>query len=453
MAEIGPCGPCSEIHFDRGAHLSEGPHCVPDHTEHCPRWLEIWNLVFMEFDQRPGRPRAAAVRAASTRAWASSGSRASSSRCRLELRHRPVHADPRPDAGAARARPGRVRGGALQLPGHRRPLPGGDVPDRRRRAAVERGPRLRPARILRRARPPRPAARADGAVPRPAAEVVIDDMADAYPHLVERRDRDPRGDRAGGGPVRPDARRRHAACSRRSWRRWRPASGSSAGGRRTCPPTRRASRRVAFRLNDTYGFPIRPDGRAGGRVRRRRRPGRVRRRARGAAGAKPGRHEGRPARARPSGGAVRGDPGPGRRHGVPRLRDDVGRGAGRRDRPRRHRVRRADRPGAPPRSCSIGRRSMRRAAARSAIAGEIREAGGGSSLFTVEDTPEAGRRPDRPPRHAPRPAARRRDGERRRRRGAAGPHDAQPHGHPPAAPGAAQRRRRGGASGGLARDA
>jgi alanyl-tRNA synthetase len=53
MADTGPCGPCSEIHFDRGAHLSEGPECIPDHSEHCPRWLEIWNLVFMEFDQLP----------------------------------------------------------------------------------------------------------------------------------------------------------------------------------------------------------------------------------------------------------------------------------------------------------------------------------------------------------------------------------------------------------------
>jgi len=53
MADTGPCGPCSEIHVDRGAHLSEGPECVPDHSETCPRWLEIWNLVFMEFDQRP----------------------------------------------------------------------------------------------------------------------------------------------------------------------------------------------------------------------------------------------------------------------------------------------------------------------------------------------------------------------------------------------------------------
>ena len=53
MAETGPCGPCSEIHFDRGAELSEGPECIPDHSESCPRWVEIWNLVFMEFDQRP----------------------------------------------------------------------------------------------------------------------------------------------------------------------------------------------------------------------------------------------------------------------------------------------------------------------------------------------------------------------------------------------------------------
>jgi alanyl-tRNA synthetase len=55
MADTGPCGPCSEIHFDRGAHLSEGPHCIPDHSESCPRWLEVWNLVFMEFELHPNR--------------------------------------------------------------------------------------------------------------------------------------------------------------------------------------------------------------------------------------------------------------------------------------------------------------------------------------------------------------------------------------------------------------
>ena len=51
MAETGPCGPCSEIHFDRGAELSCGPDCLPDHSEHCPRWLEVWNLVFMQYEQ------------------------------------------------------------------------------------------------------------------------------------------------------------------------------------------------------------------------------------------------------------------------------------------------------------------------------------------------------------------------------------------------------------------
>jgi alanyl-tRNA synthetase len=51
MGDTGPCGPCSELHYDRGADLSEGPDCSPDHSEHCPRWLEVWNLVFMEFDR------------------------------------------------------------------------------------------------------------------------------------------------------------------------------------------------------------------------------------------------------------------------------------------------------------------------------------------------------------------------------------------------------------------
>ncbi|HSG85448.1 MAG TPA: alanine--tRNA ligase [Candidatus Limnocylindrales bacterium] len=55
MADVGPCGPCSEIHFDRGEEFSEGPHCTPDHSETCPRWLEIWNLVFMEFELHPDR--------------------------------------------------------------------------------------------------------------------------------------------------------------------------------------------------------------------------------------------------------------------------------------------------------------------------------------------------------------------------------------------------------------
>ncbi|HEX4931064.1 MAG TPA: alanine--tRNA ligase, partial [Gaiellaceae bacterium] len=55
MADVGPSGPCSEIHFDRGPQFSEGDYCVPDHSENCPRWLEVWNLVFMEFELHPDR--------------------------------------------------------------------------------------------------------------------------------------------------------------------------------------------------------------------------------------------------------------------------------------------------------------------------------------------------------------------------------------------------------------
>ena len=51
MGDTGPCGPCSELHYDRGAEFSEGPECIPDHSEHCPRWLEVGNLVFMQFDR------------------------------------------------------------------------------------------------------------------------------------------------------------------------------------------------------------------------------------------------------------------------------------------------------------------------------------------------------------------------------------------------------------------
>ena len=51
MGDTGPCGPCSEFHYDRGEHLSEGPDCIPDHSETCPRWLEVGNLVFMQYDR------------------------------------------------------------------------------------------------------------------------------------------------------------------------------------------------------------------------------------------------------------------------------------------------------------------------------------------------------------------------------------------------------------------
>ena len=49
MGDTGPCGPCTEIFYDHGDHIWGGPPGTPD--EDGDRWVEIWNLVFMQFDQ------------------------------------------------------------------------------------------------------------------------------------------------------------------------------------------------------------------------------------------------------------------------------------------------------------------------------------------------------------------------------------------------------------------
>ncbi|HEN20946.1 MAG TPA: alanine--tRNA ligase, partial [Desulfobacteraceae bacterium] len=52
MGDTGPCGPCSEILFDQGPSLACGsPDCGPGCE--CDRYLEIWNLVFTQFDRDP----------------------------------------------------------------------------------------------------------------------------------------------------------------------------------------------------------------------------------------------------------------------------------------------------------------------------------------------------------------------------------------------------------------
>src|SRR5688572_1218208 len=49
MGDTGPCGPCSEIFYDHGDHIFGGPPGSPD--EDGDRFVEIWNLVFMQFEQ------------------------------------------------------------------------------------------------------------------------------------------------------------------------------------------------------------------------------------------------------------------------------------------------------------------------------------------------------------------------------------------------------------------
>ena len=51
MGDTGPCGPCSEILYDRGSeHRCEADSCAIGECD-CDRWLEIWNLVFMQYDR------------------------------------------------------------------------------------------------------------------------------------------------------------------------------------------------------------------------------------------------------------------------------------------------------------------------------------------------------------------------------------------------------------------
>jgi len=56
MGDTGPCGPCSEIFYDHGDHIPGGP--PGSEGADLDRFIEIWNLVFMQYEQLPGGTRA-----------------------------------------------------------------------------------------------------------------------------------------------------------------------------------------------------------------------------------------------------------------------------------------------------------------------------------------------------------------------------------------------------------
>ena len=53
MGDTGPCGPCSELHYDMGIAASDAGHTDCQFGCECGRYVEIWNLVFMQFDKQP----------------------------------------------------------------------------------------------------------------------------------------------------------------------------------------------------------------------------------------------------------------------------------------------------------------------------------------------------------------------------------------------------------------
>src|SRR4029077_16546737 len=54
MGDTGPCGPCSEIHYDMGVAASDQGHTECKFGCDCGRYVELWNLVFMQFDRDAG---------------------------------------------------------------------------------------------------------------------------------------------------------------------------------------------------------------------------------------------------------------------------------------------------------------------------------------------------------------------------------------------------------------
>src|SRR5882724_10294889 len=56
MGDTGPCGPCSEIHYDMGLAASDQGHSDCAFPCDCGRYVEIWNLVFMQYNRQPRVP-------------------------------------------------------------------------------------------------------------------------------------------------------------------------------------------------------------------------------------------------------------------------------------------------------------------------------------------------------------------------------------------------------------
>ena len=159
MGDVGPCGPCSEIFWDHGPAIPGGP---PGSAEaEGDRFVEIWNLVFMQYEQlAPGERDAAAAPVDRHRHGARAHRRGAAGQAR-QLRHRPV---PRPDHGLGRRLGGGAGRGARGVaPGHRRPSARRGVSDRRWRAAEQGGARLCAAPDHAPGDAPRPYARLQGA--------------------------------------------------------------------------------------------------------------------------------------------------------------------------------------------------------------------------------------------------------------------------------------------------
>ena len=182
----GPCGPCSELYFDRGPEFGSDDDRPGDDTE---RILEYWNLVFMQYDQDPPGTLTAAAQPEHRHGPGPQPHGGDPAGRPLRLRDGPVPPADRAGGGAVGPEDGGVPRGHPRPADPRRPLARHDLPHRRRRRALQRGPRLHPAPGHAARHPAGPRARhsSPGFMPR-FADRVTEIMGGEYPELVEQRE-------------------------------------------------------------------------------------------------------------------------------------------------------------------------------------------------------------------------------------------------------------------------
>ena len=199
----GPCGPCSELYYDQGPEVGCGSaDCAPGCD--CDRYLEYWNLVFMQYDRAGGRhARCRCPSRTSTPAWASSASPRILQGVHSNFETDILRAHHR---RSPRRSPASTYGAGEQdrhVAAHpRRPRARGDVHDRRRHPALERGPRLRAAPPAAPRGAPRPAARRRG---RRSSSRLVDARHRADGRGVPRDRRAPRAHHAASSRARRSA--------------------------------------------------------------------------------------------------------------------------------------------------------------------------------------------------------------------------------------------------------
>ena len=211
MADTGPCGPCSEIFYDHGPQVWGGPPGSPD--EDGDRYIEIWNLVFMQFNRDARR----ATLTPLPKPCVDTGMGLERLAAVLQHVHSNYEIDLFVDLIRAAARETGAKDLARAVAARdRRPHPRVRVPGRRRRDPRQRGARLRAAPDHPPRDPPRLPARPEAAVLPPAGRRSRRPHGRRLSRAAPREGARRAGAEDRGGALRRDDRPRHEDPRRRA---------------------------------------------------------------------------------------------------------------------------------------------------------------------------------------------------------------------------------------------